>query len=102
MYGTIARLHPAEGRKREIEALMDGWRRDRGNAPGLVASYLQWPDDDPEGRPTVFLIAIFEDVQSYRANADDPAQDEWYRKLRAALEDDPEWTDGTFTGGSRA
>lgn len=101
MYGTIARLHPTAGREHELESIIEGWQRDRGDAPGLVASYLHRPDDDRDDRPTVFLIAIFEDAQSYRANANEPAQDEWYRKLRATLDDDPDWMDGTFTATSR-
>lgn len=97
MYGTIARLHPAAGRDNELDSLMDGWQRERGSVPGLVASYLYRPDRNPYDRPTLFLVAIFEDAETYRANADDPAQDAWYRKLRAVLDDDPEWMDGTFT-----
>ena len=30
------------------------------------------------------------------ANADNPAQHEWYVKLRGLLESDPEWTDGEY------
>lgn len=96
MYGTIARLHPAAGRDQELESLMAGWRRERASVRGYVASYLVRPDHNPYDRPTLFLVAIFQDAQSYAANANDPAQDEWYRKLRAMLDDDPEWMDGTF------
>lgn len=45
-------------------------------------------------------VAIFQDKQSYLANGDDPAQQEWYRKLRDALEADPEWEDGEYVAGS--
>ena len=30
------------------------------------------------------------------ANADNPAQHQWYLKLRDLLEADPEWTDGEY------
>lgn len=102
MYGTIARLHPMAGRESELEGLMEGWQRDRGDSVrGLVASYLYRPDRNPYDRPTLFLVAVFTDRESYRANADDPAQDAWYRKLRATLDDDPEWMDGTFESAAR-
>ena len=52
---------------------------------------------DPEvaERPDeLILVAVFRDRESYRANADDPEQDKWYRQLREHLQADPEWTDG--------
>ena len=39
-------------------------------------------------------VAVFDSESSYRKNADDPKQDEWYRDLRQMLEADPEWSDG--------
>jgi len=44
-------------------------------------------------------VAIFRDRESYRANADDPDQDAWYKRLCALLEADPEWEDGVILGG---
>ena len=39
---------------------------------------------------------MFDDKESYTKNADDPAQHQDYLKMRALLEDDPEWTDGEW------
>ena len=41
-------------------------------------------------------VAVFAipKLGTYRANADSPEQDARYQKLRALLEDDPEWNDG--------
>jgi hypothetical protein len=96
MYGTIARLHPRPG---ALEALREiiAAEADRSVA-GFRAAWLVEPDQQPYDRPTIFLVAVFEDATTYRANADDPVQDAEYRRMRALLEDDPEWMDGTFTG----
>ncbi len=94
MYGTIARLHPIPGREADLVGY--GRRVAELKVPGYRASYVFRPDVNPYDRPTWFMIAIFEDETSYRANADDPAQHERYLELRSMLEDDPEWTDGTF------
>jgi hypothetical protein len=97
MYGTIARLHPSAGREADLVAY--GKRISEVRVPGYRASYLFRPDKDPYDRPTVFLIALFDDAATYRANADDPAQNERYLELRALLDDDPDWMDGTFAAG---
>jgi heme-degrading monooxygenase HmoA len=96
MYGTIARLHPTAGRLDELIAY--GRRMEDVSVPGFRSSYLFRPDKDPYDKPTVFLIALFDDEASYKANADSPDQHARYLELRALLEDDPEWMDGTFDG----
>jgi hypothetical protein len=94
MYGTIARLHPSAGREADLAAYGD---RIRDIAvPGYRESYLFRPDANPYDRPTVFLVAVFDDEASYRANAESPGQHERYLELRSMLDDDPDWMDGTF------
>ena len=46
-----------------------------------------------ESVQSVELVAMFEDKESYRANAESSAQHSVYLTLRACLEDDPEWHD---------
>jgi hypothetical protein len=94
MYGTIARVHPIPGREADLVAQGEQYR-DLA-VPGFRASYVFRPDRDPYDRPTVFLVALFDDEASYRANADDPAQHQRYLAMRALLADDPDWMDGTF------
>ena len=97
MYGTIGRLHPQGGGADSLRALQAEWNRDRRpKVGGARDAYLFTPDLDPGGRPTLFLIAVFEDEASYRANAASPEQDAWYQRLRAHLVDDPDWMDGHF------
>jgi hypothetical protein len=94
MYGTIARLHPTPGREADLEAY--GRRVAQLRVPGYRTSFVFRPDRNPYDRPTTFLIAVFDDEASYRANADDPAQHARYLEMRALLEDDPDWMDGRF------
>jgi len=97
MYGTIARIHPLPGREEQVRALLDSWNRERApHVAGSRGGYLFRPDQNRDGRPTLYLIAMFDDEASYRANANDPGQHAWYLRLRELLADEPEWTDGTF------
>ncbi len=103
MYGTIARIHPKPGRLDELKAMLQDWDRERGPAVrGNRGGYLFLPDRSPYDRPTAFLVALFDDEVTYRANAASPEQDAWYRQMRELLEDDPDWSDGAFFGAERA
>jgi len=42
----------------------------------------------------MIMVAVFQDRDSYYANAADPEQDRWYRRLRDHLAEDPVWEDG--------
>ena len=96
-YGTIYRMRPKPGAEPQLVALLEEWERERKpNARGAIGGYLFKPD----GRPDELIgVAVFRDRESYRANASDPAQDAWYRRLREHLEADPEWDDGVILGG---
>lgn len=97
MYGTIARLHPRPGKTDELLSIGDKMRA----APmtGYRSSWIFRPDHNPYFRETLFLVAVFDDVDTYRANAQSPEQDARYQELRELLVDDPDWLDGTFLGG---
>ncbi len=97
MYGTIARLHPRADRVDELLALGDTLMEGAEPA-GYRGSYVFQPDQDPYDRPTMFLVAIFDDEATYRANASSPEQAARYPRLRELLDDDPDWMDGTFAG----
>jgi hypothetical protein len=75
-------------------ALTEEWERERApKVKGPVAEYVMRPDRDSD---EVILVVVFEDEKSYRANAEDPEQDKWYRRLREHLEADPAWEDGQY------
>jgi hypothetical protein len=60
---------------------------------GFRATYVLLPDEDENA---VVAGVIFEDRETYSANAHDPAAETWYGRFRALLEADPEWTDGEW------
>lgn len=94
MCGTIFRLQPKAGREQDIVALMEEWGRTRGaQVQGARATYLMRSERRPD---ELVGVAVFDDEQTYRANAESPDQDAWYQRLREALEADPVWEDGTY------
>lgn len=98
MYGTVARARVKQGRLDDVIALMQEWDRDFApKIKGAKAGYLYRLDADPNA---VIMVAIFEDKASYTANADNPEQDKWFRRLRDNLEADPEWSDGEIVHAS--
>jgi quinol monooxygenase YgiN len=95
MFGTIFRMRPKPGQIGAVEEHMRRWQRERRpKVAGVVASYLLTSRAHPGD---LVGVAVFDSEEHYRANADDPEQDRWYRDLRALLEDDPEWNDGDIT-----
>jgi len=94
MYGTIARIRPKGGDAAALGPLLEEWNRvRRPEVPGARDTYLFVPDGPG---PIAFLVAIFDDEPTYRANADSPAQHAWYLRLREQLDADPDWMDGVF------
>jgi quinol monooxygenase YgiN len=91
MFGTIARFTVQTGKEDEFLAIGEQWTRERGESTGQVVEYVF----KVEGRQREYLVVgIFRDRDTYRANAQDPETDRWYRRMRAVLEADPEWNDG--------
>jgi quinol monooxygenase YgiN len=85
-------MRPKAGQGKALLALMDEWRQTRKKKiKGAVASYIYRLDRDPG---QLVMAVAFQDKKSYRANAEDPEQDKWYRRLREHLQADPVWEDG--------
>jgi quinol monooxygenase YgiN len=95
MYGTIARFRIKPGVKEEFIETMDSFGGDV--ISGWVADYYFQMDNDPD---EFYLVAIFQDKDTYLANADSPEQHERYLKFRSYLADDPEWHDGFIASGT--
>ena len=89
MWGTIARMKVRPGVPEEyLLAQMRALNPDR--AAGWVTASFYRSDEDPR---ELWVVAMFEDKDSYRANAESSAQHSVYLTLRSCLEDDPEWHD---------
>jgi heme-degrading monooxygenase HmoA len=89
MYGTVARLRARSGRSGRLEKLVEEYRS--LDVPGFVSTHILRTDADPD---EYYMLVVFEDRASYRANAEDREQDERYRRMRKLLDADPEWHDG--------
>jgi heme-degrading monooxygenase HmoA len=89
VYGTIARFKIKRENLDALRALLA--ETQARNVPGFRSSHLLIPD---EWNDQVWVVAVFEDEATYRANADSPEQHEEYLRYRALLEAEPEWTDG--------
>lgn len=89
MYGTIAHFRIRPGMKDEFVKTVDSFGGDF--IPGWKADYYFQMDRDSD---EFYLVAVFDDKQSYTANADAPDQHERYLKFRSFLAADPEWNDG--------
>lgn len=87
MYGTVAKLRVKQG---EVENFKKAMTRS-ATPPGAVAGYTYQTDANPN---EVWLVAVFESKEAYRANAKSPEQHQRYLEMMKYLEAEPEWHDG--------
>jgi quinol monooxygenase YgiN len=95
MYGTVARMKLKPGMEAKLREELAHY--ERLAIPGFVSTHMYRMDRDPN---EVYMTVVFKDKQSYVRNAQDPKQDERYRKMRALLAADPEWHDGEIIGST--
>lgn len=93
-FGSVFRMKPKPGQKQAVIDLLEGGRQP-SEVTGFVAAHVFDCGNELWG------AAVFEDEETYRDNANSPEQNEEYQKLRALLEADPEWHDGTVTSLQR-
>ena len=92
MYGTVAHIRVKVGQEDGIKQTMREWNTERKpKIAGAMSGYLFQLDSDPQDW---IMVALFQDKETYRANADDPEQDRWFRRLMEHLEGEPQWHDG--------
>lgn len=92
MYGTVARIRPLPGKESETIAYFRYWDEERKpRVPGAIGGYACHLSSDPG---TWVFVYVFIDKASYEANAQSPAMDTDYHRLRALLSADPIWEDG--------
>ncbi len=97
MYGTVARMRVKPGQNQALLGMLEEWNRERRpKVKGAQTGYILFPDSDPN---QAIMMAVFDDKDTYKANAADPDQDKWFRRLMELLDGDPEWTDGEIHEG---
>jgi quinol monooxygenase YgiN len=89
MYGTVARVRVQEAYADHFLENMNEIQV--GRAPGQVAVYVYQMDKNSR---EYYLVAMFENKESYFANANSPEQGERFTKMMEMLEAEPEWHDG--------
>ena len=92
MYGTVAHIRIKAGRDDAVRSLLQEWNTERRpKVEGAVIGYLFKLDRDPQDW---IMIGLFQDKETYEANANDPDQDRWFRRFMENLEAEPQWNDG--------
>ena len=82
------------GKGQELVDVFDDWDKNRRpNVDGALGGHLMRLDSDSS---EFIAVALFASKEAYQANGNDPAQGEWFGKLRALLSADPEWNDGEY------
>lgn len=89
MYGTVARVQVRPGMESQLVEQFRAFEAAR--VPGFIVEYLYRMDSESN---IYYIAAVFESKAAYFANANDPAQDARYQRVRALLEADPQWHDG--------
>ena len=94
MYGTVFQIKVKPGQEQKIVEVFEEWGREREpKTQGSVVTLLLKPDN----KSGEFVgVAVFKDKETYTTNANDPEQDNWYRKMRELIQADPVWNDGEF------
>lgn len=101
MFGSIAVLRPKEGKEAEVVALFEEWWRLRTPRPvhEAIAGHVFRRVDRPD---ELMAPVVFATREAYEANAADPAQGYWHRRLVALLKEEPTWIDGDILSSSIA
>ncbi|MBI4320409.1 MAG: hypothetical protein HY675_18120 [Chloroflexi bacterium] len=91
MYGTLAKLRVKHGHIGGLQLVTEGFEMPKG----AVAVYTFKMDADPD---ELWMVALFENKETYVANANSPEQHRRYQILMEYLETEPEWHDGEVVG----
>jgi quinol monooxygenase YgiN len=89
MFGSVARMRVKQGSETRLEELSR--RFEARHVDGWMSTNIYRSRNAPQ---EYWISVVFRDEASYRKNADDPVQDQWFRELMQLLESEPEWHDG--------
>jgi quinol monooxygenase YgiN len=89
MYGTIAKLKVKPGKVEALKSHMTSVTS--RHEPGFLAVNVYQMDADPN---ELYLTVMFENKETYVANANRPETDADFKKMMQLLVAEPEWHDG--------
>jgi quinol monooxygenase YgiN len=90
MYGTVAKLKFQADKADEALKTVSA-SEEAANPEGAVATYVFRMDSDPS---EFYLVVLFDDKETYFANADDPKTNDDYERMAKFFAAEPEWHDG--------
>ena len=91
MFGTIGHAQPKPGTQSQLDALMEEWKQTiRPQIDGPVLELIGRPKDRPD---EVVFVALMKDEATYRKLAENPEQDQYYRRLLELMNGDITWED---------
>ena len=89
MYGTIARMQMKPGAESRISEITSSY--ESMEIPGHISTHIYRMDENAN---EFYMVVVFRDQESYRRNAEDPAQHQRYLRMMDMLVAEPEWHDG--------
>ena len=89
MFGTVASMRVKKGKEAQLNELSQKF--EARHVPGWMSTNIYRSKDDPQ---EYWISVVFRDEASYRKNADDPVQDDWFKQMMLLLESEPRWHDG--------
>lgn len=89
---TFFRMKVKPGKVDELRELVRQ-RRDEARRLADTGWESTVAGQSKDDRNTVWVAVTYDTSEHYYANAENPDQNEWYEKMRALLESDPEWFD---------
>ena len=90
MYGTIAKMRVKAGAEQQF--LQVAQVTESEPIAGTVAVYVYQMDADSR---EFYMAVVFENKESYVANANSPEQHQRFMQMMTVLDSEPEWHDGT-------
>jgi quinol monooxygenase YgiN len=84
----VGRLKVKPGKLDELIAVFSGDDRQPEGSLGYYVYKVEGKENE------LILAVVFKDKESYFKNADDPSQDDAYRKMVSLLDGVPTWEDG--------
>jgi quinol monooxygenase YgiN len=89
MYGSVMRVKVKPG---HLEKLMKAGNGGEGRSEdGMGSVFVFQMDSDPN---ELFMVAVAESEEAYRANSERPEMHEQYLRMREHYVAEPEWHDG--------
>jgi hypothetical protein len=99
MFGTVAHATLQPGKKAQLDALMEDWRRDiRPRIPGTFVELWGHRAGQPD---QIVFVALAQDEATYRQLAEMPEQHQFYQRFNEVFTGEPTWEDVAMEWGIR-